>query len=124
MLSSIAIILAAGVASSHAAAIEQRAPETEPQTSYATTGTGVTFPSYFQAIPQLFAGPTTAAKSAPFLAQTNPAPFRQETASFVANAPLETNLPISGNTNKSSIFQLVGQLRWAELSQESENILI
>jgi hypothetical protein len=111
MLSSIVIILAASIASSSAAAIEQRAPEAEPQTSYATTGTGITYPSYFQTTPQLFAGPTTTARSAPFLAQTNPAPFGQETAAFVANAPLETNLPISGNTNKSSIFQLVGQLR-------------
>ena len=110
MLSSLAIILAAGVGSSNAAAIEVRAPEPQA-TSYATTGTGITYPSYFQTTPQLFAGPTTTAKSAPFLAQTNPAPFGQESASFVANAPLETNLPIAGNTNKSSIFQLVGQLR-------------
>lgn len=109
MLSSVAVILAIGVASSNAAAIEQRDPE--PQTSFATTGTGITYPSYFQTTPQLFAGPTTTAKSAPFMAQTNPAPFGQESGSFVANAPLETNLPISGNTNKSSIFQLVGQLR-------------
>ena len=50
------------------------------------------------------------AKEAPFLAQTNPAPFGNE-ASFVPNSPLETALPISGNTQGASIFQLVGQLR-------------
>ena len=110
MLYSFAAILAIGVASSDAAAIEARAAEPQA-TSYATTGTGITYPSFFQTTPQLFAGPTTTAKFAPFLAQTNPAPFGQESASYVANAPLETNLPISGNTNKSSIFQLVGQLR-------------
>ncbi|KEF55159.1 uncharacterized protein A1O9_08813 [Exophiala aquamarina CBS 119918] len=64
---------------------------------------------YFQTSPQIFAGPTATGLIAPFLAQTNPAPFGQE-ASFVANAPLETNVPITGNTNRSSIFQLHGQL--------------
>ena len=68
-----------------------------------------TGPDYFQTTPQLNAGPTTTAQVAPFLAQTNPAPFGQE-ASFAANAPLETALPIANNPNKSSIFQLVGQL--------------
>lgn len=68
-----------------------------------------TVPDYFQTSPQVFAGPTLTGVIAPFLAQTNPAPFGQE-ASFVANAPLETNLPITGNTNRSSIFQLHGQL--------------
>ncbi len=68
-----------------------------------------TGPDYFQTTPQLFAGPTTTAKHAPFLAQTNPAPFGQE-ASFVPNAPLETGLPIANNPTNSSIFQLVGQL--------------
>lgn len=53
-------------------------------------------------------GPTTTGQ-APFLAQTNPAPFAS--MSFVANAPLETALPISGNTANKSIFQMMGQLR-------------
>ena len=68
-----------------------------------------TGPDYFQTTPQIFAGPTTTAQHAPFLAQSNPAPFGQE-ASFVPNAPLETALPIANNPNRSSIFQLVGQL--------------
>lgn len=68
-----------------------------------------TVPDYFQTTPQVFAGPTTTALIAPFLAQTNPAPFGQE-ASYVPNTPLETALPIAGNTNNGSIFQLVGQL--------------
>ncbi|KIV97146.1 hypothetical protein PV10_00928 [Exophiala mesophila] len=68
-----------------------------------------TVPDYFQTTPEIFAGPTATGLIAPFLAQTNPAPFGHE-ASFVPNAPLETNLPISGNTNRSSIFQLQGHL--------------
>ena len=78
----------------------------------ATTASGsatasATEPWYYQTTPELFAGPTTTGLIAPFLAQTNPAPWG---ASFVANAPLETNLPVSGNTNNQSIFQLHGQL--------------
>lgn len=60
----------------------------------------------FQTSPQIYAGPTKTG-TAPFLAQTNPAPFGM---SYVANLPLETALPIQGNTNNDSIFQLVGQL--------------
>jgi len=70
-----------------------------------------TVPDYFQTSPQIWAGPTATGLIAPFLAQTNPAPFGQAASlSFVANAPLETNVPITGNTNRSSIFQLHGQL--------------
>ncbi|KAI4196349.1 MAG: hypothetical protein LQ350_006600 [Teloschistes chrysophthalmus] len=47
--------------------------------------------------------------AAPFLAATNPAPFGT-TRSFVANAPLETALPIVGNAQNASIFQLMGQV--------------
>jgi len=97
MLSSTLLVLTAGVAS--AAVLDKR------QVSSASS----TVPDYFQTTPEVFAGPTTTAEAAPFLAATNPAPFGQ-TASFVANAPLETNLPIVGNTNHSSIFQLHGQL--------------
>ena len=68
-----------------------------------------TVPDYFQTSPEIFAGPTVTGLIAPFLAQTNPAPFGHE-ASFVPNAPLETNIPITGNTNGSGIFQLHGQL--------------
>ena len=69
-----------------------------------------TVPDYFQTTPQVFAGPTPTGEIAPFLAQTNPAPFGMESASYAPNAPLETNLPIMDNPNKQSIFQLVGQL--------------
>lgn len=53
-------------------------------------------------------GPT-ATGAAPFLAATNPAPFGA-TGSFVANAPLETAIPIVGDTQNASIFHLMGQL--------------
>jgi hypothetical protein len=80
----------------------------------ATTASGLatasaTEPWYYQTTPELFAGPTPTGLIAPFLAQTNPAPWGAE-ASFVPNAPLETNLPIQGNSNNQSIFQLHGQL--------------
>ena len=81
-------------------------------------------PDYFQTTPDLFpgkfagesrsihrltlTGPTKTAQVAPFLAQTNPAPFGNE-ASFVPNQPLETAIPISG-ANNNSIFQLMGQV--------------
>ncbi|PNS16618.1 Acid phosphatase [Sphaceloma murrayae] len=64
-------------------------------------------PQYFQTEPKLFAGPT-ATGSAPFLAETNPAPFAS--ISYIPNAPLETQIPIIGNVNNSNIFQLHGQL--------------
>jgi hypothetical protein len=88
------LILFAGCVS--AVAVEKRQSATATQ------------PDYFQTTPEVFAGPTTTGEIAPFLAQTNPAPFGQE-ASFAPNAPLETALPISGANNRS-IFQLVGQL--------------
>lgn len=53
-------------------------------------------------------GPTATGR-APFLAQYNPAPFGKK-YSFVPNAPIETSMPISGNTNNQSIFHLHGQL--------------
>ena len=53
-------------------------------------------------------GPTITG-SAPFLAESNPAPFGT-TGSFVANTPLETALPIVGDTTNASIFHLMGQL--------------
>lgn len=55
-------------------------------------------------------GPTQTG-SAPFLAETNPAPFG-DPASFAPNEPLETALPIAGDTSNTSIFTLVGQLRF------------
>ncbi|KAL9026293.1 MAG: hypothetical protein Q9196_005019 [Gyalolechia fulgens] len=72
----------------------------------ASTGTGV--PQYFQTTPEIYAGPT-ATGAAPFLAATNQAPFGA-TRSFVANTPLETALPIVGDTRNTGIFHLMGQL--------------
>ncbi|KAG8626677.1 hypothetical protein KVT40_005622 [Elsinoe batatas] len=71
----------------------------------ATSSSGV--PQYFQTEPEVYAGPTPTG-SAPFLAETNPAPF--PTVSYIPNSPLETQVPISGNVNNSNIFQLHGQL--------------
>ena len=81
-------------------------------------------PQFFQTTPELFTGtfpslkfeylPTdwqkgpTATGRAPFLAESNPAPFGA--ATFVANHPLETAIPIVGNTQNASIFQLMGQI--------------
>lgn len=96
----------------HAAYLEQRAPTTA-------------VPDYFQTTPELFPGkfprdqfskPTdrllgpTATGQAPFLAETNPAPFGPR-RTFVPNTPLETDIPISGaGKDDTSIFQLMGQL--------------
>ena len=68
-----------------------------------------TVPEYFQTTPQIYAGPTPTGEIAPFLAQTNPAPFGHG-ASYVPNTPLETALPISDNPNNASIFDNMGQL--------------
>ena len=82
-------------------------------------------PQVFQTTPELFTGMLkilppdkhqvvdwqkgpTATGVAPFLAQSNPAPFGA--ASFVPNRPLQTSQPIVGNTQNASIFQLMGQL--------------
>ncbi|KAL9583294.1 MAG: hypothetical protein Q9212_002795 [Teloschistes hypoglaucus] len=73
-----------------------------------STSTSTSVPQYFQTSPEIYAGPTQTG-AAPFLAATNPAPFGA-TRSFVANAPLETALPIAGNAQNASIFHLMGQL--------------
>lgn len=96
MLSATSLSLLLGVAG--AAVIDKRQSAT------------ATVPDYFQTTPQVFAGPTPTGEIPPFLAQTNPAPFGVGTASYVPNAPLQTNLPIMDNPNKQSIFQLVGEL--------------
>ncbi|KAI4254939.1 MAG: hypothetical protein LQ352_002801 [Teloschistes flavicans] len=72
------------------------------------SSTSTAVPQYFQTTPEIYAGPTQTG-AAPFLAATNPAPFGP-TRSFVANAPLETALPIVGNVRNASIFQLMGQV--------------
>ena len=64
-------------------------------------------PDYYQTVPELFPGPTPTG-SAAFLAQTNPAPFAS--TSYIPNTPLETQVPIVGNTNNGNIYELMGQL--------------
>lgn len=80
-------------------------------------------PDYFQITPALFQGNRfshcsndiltregpTATGSAPFLAETNPAPFELG-RTFIANSPLEVYEPISGEPANASIFQLMGNL--------------
>ena len=110
------------VALTRASYLEQRAPSSSTSLASATTST--TVPQYFQTSPEIYAGKMalshavighlltgsqgpTATGKAPFLAMSNPAPFG---ASYVANTPLETALPIQGNTQDQSIFQLQGNL--------------
>ncbi|KAL1297293.1 hypothetical protein AAFC00_004848 [Neodothiora populina] len=64
-------------------------------------------PQYFQTQPMLYPGPTPTGDPA-FLAETNAAPFSG--TSYIPNTPLETQVPIAGNTNSGNIFQMMGQL--------------
>ncbi|KAK3709720.1 hypothetical protein LTR37_010747 [Vermiconidia calcicola] len=64
-------------------------------------------PDYYQTSPELWPGPTPTGP-APFLAETNPAPFSSTT--YIPNSPLETQVPIKGNSDNGNIFQLHGQL--------------
>lgn len=57
--------------------------------------------------PNKLPGPTPTGV-APFLAESNPAPFASK--SYIPNNPLETQVPIVGNTNDANIYQLHGQL--------------
>lgn len=52
-------------------------------------------------------GPT-ATGDAPWLAQTNAAPFTG--VSYIPNTPLETQVPINGNSNNRNIFERLGIL--------------
>ncbi|KUI67836.1 3-phytase A [Cytospora mali] len=64
-------------------------------------------PQYFQTSPELWAGPTATGAPA-FLAQTR---TFDPTATFVANQPLQTAIPIEGMTSSNeSIFQMMGFL--------------
>ncbi|KAH7028624.1 histidine phosphatase superfamily [Macrophomina phaseolina] len=72
-----------------------------------TASASTTVPQYFQTSPELYAGPTATGK-APFLAETNIAPFSG--VSYIAPQPLETQQPILGNTKNANIFQQMGQL--------------
>jgi hypothetical protein len=64
-------------------------------------------PDYYQTSPELWPGPTPTGPAA-FLAETNPAPFASTT--YIPNTPLETQVPIKGNTDNGNIFQMHGQL--------------
>ncbi|KAK0942532.1 hypothetical protein LTR29_005953 [Friedmanniomyces endolithicus] len=64
-------------------------------------------PDYYQTVPELFPGPTPTGIPA-FLAQTNPAPFPSTT--YYPPTPLETQVPIQGNTANGNIYQMMGQL--------------
>ncbi|KAF2864841.1 histidine phosphatase superfamily [Massariosphaeria phaeospora] len=64
-------------------------------------------PDYFDTTIGWFAGPTQTGE-APWLAQTNAAPFAG--VSYIPNTPLETQMPISGNTHNRNIFQRLGIL--------------
>ena len=102
MLTSACFLILGLVALVRASWFEKRA------TSSCECASTTTVPQYFQTTPEIFAGPTATGR-APFLAASNPAPFGP-TGTFVANAPLETALPIVGNTQNQSIFHLMGQL--------------
>ncbi|KAF2786734.1 phosphoglycerate mutase-like protein [Melanomma pulvis-pyrius CBS 109.77] len=64
-------------------------------------------PDYFDTTIGWYAGPTETG-SAPWLAQTNAAPFIG--VSYIPNTPLETQMPIPGNTHNRNIFQRLANL--------------
>ncbi|KAF2268328.1 3-phytase A precursor [Lojkania enalia] len=76
------------------------------QKGYEPTSTAAV-PDYFDTTIGAFAGPTQTG-DAPWLAQTNMAPFPG--VSYIPNAPLETQIPISGNTHNRNIFQRLANL--------------
>jgi hypothetical protein len=65
----------------------------------------VTVPQYFQTSPELWAGPTATGR-APFLAQTNPMSFAAS-ETFSPSNPLETGMPIVGQTSNGTHFQSI-----------------
>ena len=64
-------------------------------------------PDYFVTDDGHFQGPTQTG-DAPYLAQTNLAPFAG--VSYIPNTPLETQIPIAGNVDNKNIFQSLGIL--------------
>ncbi|KAJ4366217.1 hypothetical protein N0V83_007853 [Neocucurbitaria cava] len=76
-----------------------------------TTATSTTessgLPDYFVTDDGHFQGPTQTG-DAPYLAQTNLAPFAG--VSYIPNTPLETQVPIAGNVDNKNIFQSLGIL--------------
>ena len=113
-----ALVVLSALSLTRAAVLEKK------QAASTASSSTTTVPQYFQTTPELFTGTLiwhklkqipidrqkgpTATGRAPFLAQINPAPFG--VASFVANHPLETAIPIVGNTKNASIFQQMGNL--------------
>ncbi|KAK8091404.1 uncharacterized protein PG998_015219 [Apiospora kogelbergensis] len=71
-------------------------------------GSKASVPDYFQTTTEVLPGPTKTAAIAPFLAQTNTVVFPAGT--WAPNQPLQTAVPIEGNTNNSNIFQVHGHL--------------
>ncbi|KAF2206081.1 3-phytase A precursor [Delitschia confertaspora ATCC 74209] len=76
-------------------------------TSNTPTHTSSKIPDYFDTTLGWFAGPTQTGE-APYLAQTNVAPFAG--VSYIPNAPLETQVPIAGNAHNQNIFQRLANL--------------
>ncbi|KAF1943547.1 3-phytase A precursor [Clathrospora elynae] len=64
-------------------------------------------PDYFVTDDGHFQGPTQTG-AAPFLAQTNLAPFAG--VSYIPNTPLETQIPIAGNVGNKNIFQSLANI--------------
>ncbi|KAF2853444.1 phosphoglycerate mutase-like protein [Plenodomus tracheiphilus IPT5] len=64
-------------------------------------------PDYFVTDDGHFQGPTQTG-AAPFLAQTNLAPFAG--VSYIPNTPLETQIPIVGNPDNKNIFQSLANI--------------
>ncbi|KAK0642429.1 3-phytase A [Lasiodiplodia hormozganensis] len=96
----LALALSAAGLCAEAVVIDRR--QTNAASSSATS-----VPDYFQSTLHQYEGPT-ATGEAPFLAETNAAPFSG--VSYIAPQPLETQQPILGNTEKKNIFQLMGHL--------------
>ncbi|KAL4898794.1 histidine phosphatase superfamily [Aspergillus ambiguus] len=96
-----AVFLLAVASYAGASAINPRSVSTT------TTPTSTTNePNWFQTTPESYQG-VTATGVAPFLAETNPAPFGQKT--YQANDPLETGEPIKGAKGRN-IFHHLGDL--------------
>jgi hypothetical protein len=96
------ILMLAALSSSQASAL----PASDASSPCSSSTKSV--PDYFQTDAHMWTGPTATGR-APFLAQTNPVSFAP-TATFVPNVPLETAMPIVGQSQNQSIFQLMGQL--------------
>ncbi|KAH7394471.1 3-phytase A precursor [Pyrenochaeta sp. MPI-SDFR-AT-0127] len=72
-----------------------------------TVTTKSSLPDYFVTDDGHFQGPTQTG-AAPYLAQTNLAPFAG--VSYIPNTPLETQIPIAGNVDNKNIFQSLANI--------------